>query len=68
MSEVEAKRAMLATISKTTKGIMTNWNPAVERTFGYSEKGAITQHISLIIPEDRPMNCRIASVLKSRFF
>lgn len=62
MSEAEAKQAMLAAIiestddiiiSKTTKGIITSWNPAAERMFGYTEQEAIGQHISLIIPEDR---------------
>ncbi len=59
---LEEKQAMLAAIidstddtiiSKTTKGIITSWNPAVERMFGYSEIEAVGQHISLIIPEDR---------------
>jgi len=59
---LETKQAMLAAIiastddtiiSKTTKGMITSWNPAAERLFGYLEKEAIGQHISLIIPEDR---------------
>lgn len=59
---LEEKQAMLAAIidstddtiiSKTTKGIITSWNPAAERMFGYSEIEAVGQHISLIIPEDR---------------
>ncbi|UOE47913.1 PAS domain-containing sensor histidine kinase [Mucilaginibacter sp. SMC90] len=60
--ELESKRGMLAAIidstddtiiSKTTQGIITSWNPAAKRMFGYTEEEAIGQHISLIIPEDR---------------
>lgn len=40
-------------ISKTLKGIITSWNPAAERIFGYTEAEAVGQHISLIIPEER---------------
>ncbi|WP_245605254.1 PAS domain-containing sensor histidine kinase [Niabella soli] len=59
---VEEKQALLAAIvsssqdaiiSKTLKGIITSWNPAAERLFGYSEKEVLGKHISLIIPEDR---------------
>src|SRR5271154_3812043 len=42
-----------AIISKTLKGIITSWNPAAERMFGYSEAETLGQHISLIIPPDR---------------
>jgi len=42
-----------AIISKTLKGIITSWNPAAERMFGYSEAETIGQHISIIIPPDR---------------
>lgn len=42
-----------AIISKTLQGIITSWNPAAERMFGYSETDAVGQHISLIIPADR---------------
>jgi PAS domain S-box-containing protein len=58
----EEKQAMLAAIvsssddaiiSKTTKGIVTTWNPAAERMFGYTEAEAIGQSIMLIVPADR---------------
>ncbi|MBO9594655.1 MAG: PAS domain S-box protein [Niabella sp.] len=58
----EEKQALLAAIvsssqdaivSKTLKGIITSWNPAAERLFGYTEREALGKHISLIIPEDR---------------
>lgn len=42
-----------AIVSKTLAGIITSWNPAAERLFGYMEHEAIGQHISLIIPKDR---------------
>jgi PAS domain S-box-containing protein len=40
-------------ISKTLNGIITSWNPAAERLFGYSEQEAVGCHISMIIPADR---------------
>ncbi|WP_158642808.1 PAS domain S-box protein [Mucilaginibacter ginsenosidivorax] len=58
----EEKQAMLAAIvassddaiiSKTTKGIITTWNPAAERMFGYIEAEAIGRSIMMIVPPDR---------------
>jgi PAS domain S-box-containing protein len=40
-------------ISKTLDGIITSWNIAAERVFGYSAREAIGSHITLIIPKDR---------------
>jgi PAS domain S-box-containing protein len=58
----QEKQAMLASIvaasddaiiSKTLQGIITSWNPAAERLFGFAEEQAVGNHISLIIPDDR---------------
>src|SRR5215813_13034024 len=40
-------------VSKTLDGIITSWNPAAERTFGWTAEEAIGRHITLIIPADR---------------
>ena len=40
-------------VSKTLDGIITSWNPAAERMFGWSAAEAVGQHITFIIPEDR---------------
>jgi PAS domain S-box-containing protein len=62
LDPLEEKQAMLAAIiastddtiiSKTLAGIITSWNPAAERMFGYTEAEAVGKHISLIIPPER---------------
>jgi PAS domain S-box-containing protein len=62
LTEGEEKRAILAAIvatsddtivSKTLQGIITSWNKAAEKMFGYTESEALGKHISLIIPHDR---------------
>jgi PAS domain S-box-containing protein len=42
-----------AIVSKSLGGIITSWNKAAERVFGYSAREAIGQPITLVIPEDR---------------
>jgi PAS domain S-box-containing protein len=42
-----------AIISKTLDGIITSWNPAAAKMFGFTENEAIGKHISIIIPRDR---------------
>ena len=62
LTEGEEKQAMLAAIvnssddtivSKRLDGIITSWNPAAERLFGYTADEAVGKHISLIIPPSR---------------
>jgi PAS domain S-box-containing protein len=42
-----------AIISKDLNSIITSWNPAAERMFGYSAAEAIGQSIRMIVPADR---------------
>ena len=42
-----------AIVSKNLDGVITSWNHAAERIFGYTAAEAIGQHITLIIPPDR---------------
>jgi PAS domain S-box-containing protein len=39
-------------ISKTLEGIVTYWNKAAERIFGYTAEEAVGRNIKLIIPTD----------------
>lgn len=70
----DEKQAMLASIintsddaivSKTLDGIITSWNKAAQKMFGYDETEAIGKHISLIIPKDRlPEETHIISQIR----
>lgn len=41
-----------AVLSKDLDGIVTSWNPAAARLYGYSPEEAIGRHISFIVPPD----------------
>jgi PAS domain S-box-containing protein len=45
--------AQHAIVSKTLDGIITSWNPAAERLFGYSAEEAISRPLSIIVPPER---------------
>jgi PAS domain S-box-containing protein len=40
-------------VGKTLDGVITSWNPAAERLFGWTAQEAIGRHITLIVPEER---------------
>jgi PAS domain S-box-containing protein len=42
-----------AIISRTLDGIISSWNPAAEKMFGYSSKEIVGKHIDLLVPSDR---------------
>jgi PAS domain S-box-containing protein len=42
-----------AIITQSLDGLITGWNPAAERLFGYAAAEAVGRHISLIVPADR---------------
>jgi PAS domain S-box-containing protein len=41
-----------AVFSKDLDGVVTSWNPAAERLYGYSSEEAVGSHISFLIPAD----------------
>ena len=47
-----------AIVTKTHDGIITAWNPAAERMFGWSAQEAIGKSIEIIVPEDRRAELR----------
>jgi PAS domain S-box-containing protein len=61
--QIETERLLLATmvdsshdaiLTKTLQGIITSWNAAAERLYGYTAQEAIGQSVTLIIPPDQP--------------
>lgn len=42
-----------AVLSKDLDGIVTSWNPAAVRLYGYSEEEAIGTYVSFLVPSDR---------------
>jgi len=42
-----------AIIGRTLEGIITSWNPAAERMYGYRGEEVIGQSVGMLIPEDR---------------
>jgi PAS domain S-box-containing protein len=42
-----------AIITKTLEGVITTWNPAAQRIFGYTAAEAIGQPVTLLIPDDQ---------------
>ncbi|MBO9731543.1 MAG: PAS domain S-box protein [Chitinophaga sp.] len=55
-----------AIVSKTLDGIVTSWNPAAERLFGYSAAEMIGKSITNIIPPDKlDEEPKIIEILKS---
>jgi len=55
-----------AVISKDLEGIVTSWNPAAERLYGYAATEAIGRHISFIVPPDHENEeMKILDVIKS---
>jgi PAS domain S-box-containing protein len=41
-----------AVLSKDTEGVITSWNPAAERLYGYTAEEAIGQHVSFLMPDE----------------
>jgi PAS domain S-box-containing protein len=41
-----------AVIGKTLDGVVTSWNAAAERMYGYAAEEAVGRHISFIVPEE----------------
>ncbi len=41
-----------AVYSKDLQGVVTTWNPAAERLYGYSAEEAVGRHVSFLLPEE----------------
>lgn len=56
-----------AIVGKTTEGIITSWNPAAERMYGYAAEEIIGQPITVLCPPDRVTEIQeILSKIRSR--
>jgi PAS domain S-box-containing protein len=60
-AEIELNRAHLALVvagtrdavfSKNLDGVVTSWNPAAERLYGYTEEEAVGRHVSFLAPDE----------------
>jgi PAS domain S-box-containing protein len=47
-----------AIITKSLDGVITGWNPAAERLFGFSAAEAVGERIELIVPPDKHVEVR----------
>jgi PAS domain S-box-containing protein len=43
-----------AVISKDLNGVITSWNPAAQRLYGYTAEEAVGQPVTIMIPPERP--------------
>jgi PAS domain S-box-containing protein len=41
-----------AVFSKDLQGVVTTWNPAAERLYGYTAEEAVGRHVSFLMPDD----------------
>jgi PAS domain S-box-containing protein len=41
-----------AVLSKDLEGVITTWNPAAERLYGYSAEEAVGRHVSFLMPDE----------------
>lgn len=41
-----------AVLSKDLEGVVTSWNPAAERLYGYSAEEALGRHIAFVMPDE----------------
>ncbi len=51
-SEAIVKSSFDAVIGRTVDGIVTSWNPAAERVFGYSAEEIIGRSVSMLLPSE----------------